>query len=288
MTFIRDLEPAPRGPYTGSLGYVSAGYGVVFNILIRSAYLTKKQSTYSAGAGIVIDSAPKSESSEIDAKAKSILSLSTLRPSATIPGPKKGASWSGAKINKRFETATVAFVDNHDSFSYNIVDMLRSFGAVVAVFDHKSPPSLDGFTHLVLGPGPGTPATSGQLIAWVDDAIRRQIPTLGICLGHQAIAAAFGGEIKRAPRPKHGEAWPVRHFSKGLFEGLESPLRMARYHSLVVGHLPANLDVHAWTDDDCIMAFAHQTLPIYGIQFHPESFLSEHGNLLIARFLESK
>jgi anthranilate synthase len=181
--------------------------------------------------------------------------------------------------------ADVVFVENHDSFSYNIVSYLRMLGAGVRVVDHRERPDFTRATHLVVGPGPGGPATAGRTLDWVSAAIDRRIPLLGVCLGHQALGVVCGARLDRAPSPVHGEGRAVRHTGRGLFAGIPDPAVFARYNSLILTDLPAPLSLEGWSDDGLVMAIALRDRPAWGIQFHPESVRSEEGLKLIANFL---
>lgn len=180
-------------------------------------------------------------------------------------------------------------IDNYDSFAHNLARYLRRLGQEVAVVrnDAISPAEVVAQQPraIVLSPGPCTPSEAGCSLELVRLAAG-QIPLLGVCLGHQTIAAAFGGEIVRAAQPVHGRASLVRHDAAGLFAGLENPLTVGRYHSLVVREqsLPPELRVVA-RSDDAVMAIAHTRWPIYGVQFHPESVLTQGGYTLLANFL---
>jgi anthranilate synthase/aminodeoxychorismate synthase-like glutamine amidotransferase len=180
----------------------------------------------------------------------------------------------------------VLFVEAHDSFSYNIVNYLLMLGADVRVVDHAQAPVLDAATHIVVGPGPGDPPSSGRMLDWVAAALEARVPFLGVCLGHQALGMHLGATLERAPKPVHGESHPVSHTGRGLFAGLPDPAPFTRYHSLHLTHLPEELSAEAWTADGLVMAVAHRELPAWGVQFHPESMLSPHGLDLLANFVE--
>ncbi len=181
-------------------------------------------------------------------------------------------------------------IDSYDSFTYNLVQQLGTLGAQVTVVRN------DGVTlneiaqlkpsALVFSPGPGRPSEAGVVL----EAIQRfagEIPMLGVCLGHQAIGEAFGGEVVGAERIMHGKTSPVHHDGRTLFEGVATPVTVTRYHSLIVRRetLPACLEVSAWTTEEEVMAVRHREHHIEGIQFHPESFLTEAGDRMIANFL---
>jgi anthranilate synthase len=147
------------------------------------------------------------------------------------------------------------------------------------------PASLAGATHVVVGPGPGDPASAGRVLDWITAALDTRTPLLGVCLGHQALGVALGARLERAPRPVHGEDHLVYHGGDGLFAGIPSPARFTRYHSLHLTGLPPELQRTAWTTDDLVMAVAHRDLPAWGVQFHPESMLSPHGLSMLESFL---
>jgi anthranilate synthase/aminodeoxychorismate synthase-like glutamine amidotransferase len=184
----------------------------------------------------------------------------------------------------------VLVIDNYDSFTFNLVQLLRAQGAEVLVrrndeLDVAAACALAP-THLVLSPGPGRPAGAGITLALIG-ALAEKLPILGVCLGHQALGQAFGGRIVHALRPIHGEEARVFHDGRGVFRGLSSPLVAARYHSLVVAEegFPEALEVSAWTAEGEIMGLRHRSLPLEGVQFHPESVLTPRGERLVANFL---
>src|SRR5213082_2469682 len=174
----------------------------------------------------------------------------------------------------------VLLVDNYDSFTYNLAHYLAELGADVTV---RRPEELNGGlapTHLVLSPGPGRP--SEQLIGLVRES---RVPTLGVCLGHQAIVQAFGGELGHAARLLHGKTSIVEHDGKGVFAGMPQQLEVGRYHSLAAVSIPDVLEVSAHADDGEVMGVRHRELPIEGVQFHPESVLTPLGKDLLRNFL---
>lgn len=184
----------------------------------------------------------------------------------------------------------IVVIDNYDSFTYNLVQYLGELGATQAVFrnDQISVEQIAALEPeaVVISPGPCTPDEAGISL----ELVRRLGPTtpiLGVCLGHQAIGQAYGGRVLPAPALMHGKTSRIHHSGAGLFEGLPSPITAARYHSLIVDRasLPADLVVTAETDDGLVMAVQHRVHPVYGVQFHPESILTECGRQLLRNFL---
>jgi anthranilate synthase component 2 len=185
----------------------------------------------------------------------------------------------------------ILVIDNYDSFTYNLVHYLNELGAETQVIRNDT---LDAEAALalrpeavLLSPGPCTPNEAGVCLALLANA-PLDLPILGVCLGHQAIGQAFGGEVIRAKALMHGKTSQIHHAGKGLFKGLANPFTATRYHSLAVRRetLPAALEVTAWTDDGEIMGLQHATRPIHGVQFHPESIATEGGHALLANFLD--
>jgi anthranilate synthase/aminodeoxychorismate synthase-like glutamine amidotransferase len=185
----------------------------------------------------------------------------------------------------------ILVIDNYDSFTFNLVDELRSHGGSVEVRRNDALSAEDvrtlGPTHIVISPGPGHPRDAGICC----DVVRELGPTtpiLGVCLGHQAIGLAFGAKVDRAPTLKHGESTQVYHDSTPLFRGIRSPFRGGRYHSLVVEErdLPDELAVTAFTSDGIIMAISHRAYPVHGVQFHPESILTPDGKKILRNFVQ--
>jgi len=186
----------------------------------------------------------------------------------------------------------VLVIDNYDSFTYNLVQYLGELGAKVIVRrnDEATIDELKSLDHgrVVISPGPGRPEQAGVSLDVIKEFGPR-MPLLGVCLGHQAIGLAFGGEVVRAPLPIHGKTSMVEHTGKGVFEGLTAPFQAGRYHSLVVSErtLPSELEVTArTTEDGLVMGLRHKTLPIHGVQFHPESVLTNEGRRILRNFLE--
>jgi anthranilate synthase/aminodeoxychorismate synthase-like glutamine amidotransferase len=186
----------------------------------------------------------------------------------------------------------VLVIDSYDSFVYNLVQYLGELGAEPVIHrndaltvDEAVALEPDG---VLLSPGPGRPEDAGILCGAIEAFARRNIPVLGVCLGHQAIGHVYGARVVAAPQLMHGKTSLVHHRDLGVFEGLPNPLEATRYHSLVVSSdgLPAELEITAETDDGTIMGLRHRTLPVEGVQFHPESILSVAGHDLLRRFLE--
>jgi anthranilate synthase component 2 len=183
-------------------------------------------------------------------------------------------------------------LDNYDSFTYNLVQYLGELGQDVRVFrnDEITVEQVAELKpdHIVISPGPCTPNEAGISVPLINE-FAGKVPILGVCLGHQSIGQAFGGKIVHAKQLMHGKTSQVAHNDVGVFKGLPDPFTATRYHSLVIERetCPDCLEVTAWTDDGEIMGVRHKTLPIEGVQFHPESILTEHGHDLLRNFLES-
>src|SRR5579885_1604286 len=185
----------------------------------------------------------------------------------------------------------IILIDNYDSFTFNLVHYLGGLGADVAV--HRNDKIAAGAVvaadpdAIVLSPGPCTPDDAGICLDLIARA-SATIPILGVCLGHQAIGQAFGGSVVRAPAPVHGKLSEVHHQGAGVFRGINGPFKATRYHSLVVARdrMPDALAVTAETDGGLVMGLSHKSLPVHGVQFHPESIASEHGHLILKNFLD--
>lgn len=184
----------------------------------------------------------------------------------------------------------ILLIDNYDSFTFNLYHFLGDVGAQCEVWRNDTLSVAEAMAMrpeaIVLSPGPCTPTEAGICLDLIA-ASAGKIPLLGVCLGHQAIGQAFGGKVIRAPEPMHGKVSGITHTGTDILAGLPSPFRATRYHSLIVERetLPETLVPTAWTDDGVIMAMHHRTLPIHGVQFHPESIASEHGHAILASFL---
>jgi anthranilate synthase/aminodeoxychorismate synthase-like glutamine amidotransferase len=212
--------------------------------------------------------------------------FASLAVMALTSEPRAGISY--------FLGAMVFVLDNYDSFTYNLVQYLGELGAEVQVRrnDQVRVTDIEALRpeRILISPGPCTPADAGISVALIQH-FAGKIPILGVCLGHQAIGAAFGGEVVRAPRLMHGKTSEVQHDGKTIFRGLPSPLTATRYHSLIVkgDNLPEDLEVSAWTSDGAgsrtIMGLRHRRFPVEGVQFHPESVLTAGGKQLISNFL---
>jgi anthranilate synthase component 2 len=184
----------------------------------------------------------------------------------------------------------IVLIDNYDSFTFNLVHYLGGLGAEVAV--HRNDKISVGEViaarpdAIVLSPGPCTPNEAGICLDLIGKA-SATVPVLGVCLGHQAIGQSFGGAVVRAPVPVHGKLSEMRHEGRGVFRGINGPFKATRYHSLVVDRatMPQTLEVVAETDG-LVMGLAHKSLPVHGVQFHPESIASEHGHLILKNFLD--
>ncbi|MEI7769366.1 MAG: aminodeoxychorismate/anthranilate synthase component II [Chloroflexales bacterium] len=184
----------------------------------------------------------------------------------------------------------VLLLDNYDSFTYNLYQYLCELGATVEVYrnDAISVAEVAAMRpdRIVISPGPCTPSEAGISVALIQELAPR-VPILGVCLGHQALGAAYGGAVVRAPQVMHGKVSPIRHASQGVFAGLPDAFPATRYHSLIVRRddLPPELEVTAWTDDGLIMGLRHREYPVQGVQFHPESIMTTSGKDLLRNFL---
>ncbi|NCC21822.1 MAG: aminodeoxychorismate/anthranilate synthase component II [Alphaproteobacteria bacterium] len=186
----------------------------------------------------------------------------------------------------------LVLIDNYDSFTYNLVQYFGDLGETVDVFrnDHITANEVlslkpDG---IIISPGPSDPDHAGICLEMIEKAAAARVPLFGVCLGHQAIGQVFGGKVIRAPEPVHGKVRNIHHTGKDIFRSLPSPFSATRYHSLIVEResLPDELVVTAETDDGLIMGLSHRSLPVYGVQFHPESYATENGHSLLSNFLQ--
>ncbi len=185
----------------------------------------------------------------------------------------------------------VTLIDNYDSFTFNLVHYLGELGAEVSVWRNDEITVADTLASrpdaIVLSPGPCTPNEAGVCLDLVRSA-SETTPMLGVCLGHQAIGQAFGGDVVRAPAPMHGKVSRISHQARGLFRGLNGPFHATRYHSLIIerASAPSELEISAESDDGLVMGVEHRDRPVFGVQFHPESIASEHGRQILSNFLD--
>ena len=292
---ILEAEPVPRGPYTGSAGYLSWSHNAAWNILIRTLVLQDGSASVHAGSGIVADSVPAAEWREAGRKAQALLDAATGTGVASDPGRlgevTRHAAWSPPAARARHADARVLLIDNYDSFVHNLADHLAALGAATHVVrndaDWRAALRVHRATHVVLSPGPGWPAEAG-CTPEVVRALHGTLPILGVCLGHQAIGEAHGAQVA-VKGPVHGKPDLVHHNGEGLFTGLPTPLEAARYHSLVVSDtLGPDWHVDARLADGTVMAIRHATHPTHGLQFHPESLCTPLGLELLDRFLAAE
>ncbi|MGH1403222.1 MAG: anthranilate synthase component II [Alphaproteobacteria bacterium] len=186
----------------------------------------------------------------------------------------------------------ITLIDNYDSFTYNLVQYLGDLDVPVRVYRNDEKTAQDVIDEkpsgILLSPGPSDPDRAGICLDTIALAAQNAMPLFGVCLGHQSIAQAFGGKVIRAPEPLHGKTSMIRHEGKTIFKGVPSPFSVTRYHSLIAQResLPECLEITAETDDGIIMGLSHKTLPIHGVQFHPESIATDHGHDLLRNFVE--
>lgn len=200
-----------------------------------------------------------------------------------------------AATERESRPARILVVDNYDSFVYTIVGYLQQMGAeTVVVRNDEVPQAADGGVDLagmdgvLISPGPGNPSTAGRSLEVIGACAAQAVPMLGVCLGHQALGQHFGATVDHAPQLMHGRTSELTHEGASVFAGVPSPMTATRYHSLTVvpETIPPELEVTARTADGMVMGLAHRELPLHGVQFHPESVLTENGHLMLARFLE--
>jgi len=309
MEAISTLEPTARGWYTGSVGILS-GPRIDFNILIRTlafypqaAHPKSSEDEWevhlSSGAGIVMDSVPAREYQETRNKAAALIAALggglELRPAQAPRPPVFGASWRPAQVKGSGSSGQkVLLLDNFDSFTFNIAQDLLFLGAEVTVRPHSDSLKdllalLENGAALLLGPGPGTPMTSGVTMELASHALNTRIPTLGVCLGHQALGELVGARLLRAPYPVHGKLEHLTHNAEGLFEDIPQGAGFTRYHSLIVRDLPSEtaraIARSSGPSGGELMALEVLGKPAWGVQFHPESVLSECGHTLLGNWL---
>ncbi len=270
MQIIDELEPVKRGGYGGAIGYLSYGGDLDTAIHIRTVVVKDGAAHVQAGGGTVADAKPAYEYEESVAKVQAAMRAD-------------GAGLRTAGVGMK-----VLVLDNYDSFTYNLVQYLGELGGEVETVrnDRASVDELlqRGYDRCVVSPGPCTPNEAGISLEVVRRLPEAGIPTLGVCLGHQSLAQAFGGTVK-LNEPVHGKATTIEHDGRTIFSGLDQGLTVARYHSLVVDEeLPDCLEETA-RGGGVLMALRHRELPAEGVQFHPESVLTEQGHELLANFL---
>jgi anthranilate synthase/aminodeoxychorismate synthase-like glutamine amidotransferase len=189
-------------------------------------------------------------------------------------------------------TTRVVVVDHHDSYTYNLVHLVAGVtGELPPVLEHDEVTAADvlasGVSHVVLSPGPGHPGEPDDFRAGREILRQSRVPVLGVCLGMQGLVLAYGGTVERVD-PAHGTVARIRHEGVGVFTGLPQDFAAVRYHSLAATRVPNELEVTAWSDDQVVMGVQHRSLPLHGVQFHPESILTEHGAALVANFLRAE
>jgi para-aminobenzoate synthetase component II len=212
---------------------------------------------------------------------------------ASGDGARREASGASGDGTPPGAGARLFMVDNYDSFTYNLVQLLAAAGAEVAVArnDRATVAEIEAWkpTHVVVSPGPGVPQQAGISMDVIAHFGGVGVPVLGVCLGHQSIAEVYGGMVRRGAAPVHGKTAAIEHDGRGLYAGLPQPFTATRYHSLIVDdELPADLELTAWTDGGVVMGIRHRTFPVEGVQFHPESVLTPDGPALLANFLRMK
>jgi len=185
--------------------------------------------------------------------------------------------------------AKILVIDNYDSFVYNLVQYLGQLGAQCTVLrnDEVTVEMADSYDGVLVSPGPGTPEEAGISVAMIKYAAEKKIPLFGVCLGHQAIGVAFGATVSRAPELLHGKTSVVHHNNNGVLADIPNPFTATRYHSLAIekATIPDEIEIVGQTDSDVVMAIQHKTLPISGVQFHPESVLTEYGHQMLGNWL---
>lgn len=282
MEIIDALEPVPRGIYTGSLGYISRTLDM--NIAIRTAVCLGERTELHVGSGIVYDSRTRNEYMETLHKAEAM--FATLASPEGTPRQQENLRtgiWGPPRPAARCRGVRILLVDNHDSFTYNLAHYVASCGARVDVLPREDiPSSMERYTHVIISPGPGRPEKAGECIDLLQGGV--DVPVLGVCMGHQVIVLAFGGRIVHAPVPVHGKSSIVRIVNRNaVLRSVPREFPAGRYHSLAAdpGSLPGVLSPDAVAEDGTLMAVSHRELPVYGVQFHPESVLTGGAGMRI-------
>ncbi|PPR79986.1 MAG: Anthranilate synthase component 1 [Alphaproteobacteria bacterium MarineAlpha2_Bin1] len=271
VSMIEKLESSPREWYGGAVGALFFNGNVNTGITIRTVHLKDNKAIYRAGATLVWDSKGEEEAEETRIKADAFFKIINFKKEKSII--------SNTPVSKK--NACVVMLDNEDSFIHTLADYIRQNGA--KVFTFRSDVDLENIIQkkpdlVVHSPGPGVPHDF-KLPSLILKLADLKIPQFGVCLGMQGMAEAFGGELSLLSEPRHGKRWIVHHDSKGIFENIQSPCEVGAYHSIVVKNLPDDFLVTARTEEGLIMGISHKKLPIFGLQFHPESILSLKNNV---------
>ena len=282
---VETMETSARRWYGGAIGGILMNGSVNTGITIRTVHLEGGRAEYRAGATLVFDSDGAEEAAETKTKATSFFHV-LAQGDAPVP------LVLAAHTEPSFDGLSVVMVDNEDSFVHTLADYIRQTGASVQTLRAGTSVARllqDGTDLVVHSPGPGTPSEYG-VPALVRALAEKGLPQFGVCLGLQGIVEAFGGSLAVMPLPRHGKRWSVTHDKSALFAGLPNPCVVGAYHSLAATNtnFPDVLRKVAWTDDNVVMAVAHETLPIAAVQFHPESILSmreDGGHRLIRNAL---
>ena len=283
---LREVEKTKRGIYGGAVGYLDHRGNLNTAIMIRSAIVKDGTAYVRVGAGVVFDSDPAFEVQETHNKAKAV--LEAIQPSASHPGAGQGLD---AGLRQHDKKPSILLIDNFDSFTFNLESEFRELGCDVQVWRNcitvdkamEIALAMPEPRLIVLSPGPGTPKDAGCCIELVQKN-KGQVPMLGICMGHQVMIEALGGEVGLAEITMHGKSSLMKHSGAGVFEGFANPMPVARYHSLSGAHIPDELEVLA-TCGETVMAVQHKQHKMLGLQFHPESILTPEGSLLLQRIL---
>ncbi|MGH9436342.1 MAG: chorismate-binding protein [Terriglobia bacterium] len=296
VTRIAECERGPRGPYTGALGYVGLGGASQWNLLIRTLTATPTHLAVHAGCGIVAASEAANEAAELASKARAQVESALGRGTSVTDADRcgvveQGPAWRPGSNVESCDQADVLIVDFEDSFVHNLADYARTLGARVRVASIHSAPEpwwSEPVTHLILSPGPGEPDDFPAWRVHLAEARKRDLPVLGICLGHQAMATAGGARVRCHHEPMHGRWSELVRTEAAAVDplfGAWKPTRVGRYHSLVVSDSTERMVPLATLEDGTLMAVRYRGVPHWGLQFHPESLLTEDGMDLMQAFL---